>query len=854
MWQGRLALYGFIADEGNSESFIIRKPRGGEDFTDDNSNPGDASIITNNQLNENARMFHWDAGKILAERNISDTGNGDPRNIRAVELDFSDSSNINIDQYGVIRYLGQTIELNNSVPPLYFGIGEADLSEPAPEFCNPEEEIDECYRDEIVSFLSGRTGIIPVRDGLGQPRITDGDDSDIETIGINCFNVETGNGSFDNCQLKLGDIFNSAPSVSASPSVLSFDTGFQEYSRMFRTKSAVVYAGSNSGMLHAFHAGELIESGRNPFTGGDEILPFYNTGTGEEIFAFIPPTFSADSISEIDPHNHFQTINPLLDINPDNNFNADYRFGDFKNYILNRDIHRSFFDGTPIIQDVFIDVFIDGFTNGISTVPTANGRIESNGSEWHTVLLAGFRNGGGGYTALDITNIKCTVGEDSTDCGKLYPGGPEHATHLWTLFDSDFGNSWSNPRIRRVRLNTSDNTLTDRWVAFVGGGLDPDPDDNLTFGNAFYAIDIPTGQIIYKFHPSRSIPDNLGSDQETLSSQMVCELASDPRPFDLNSDGYEDLVYIGDTCGRVWRFDISQPLETNSSIGSTGITSDGNGIVTRGSAEITAPNWTASIAFCANDDANCRSDGEPVTPSINIEPIFFAPTIVINIIGERHVIFQTGNRRNPTDDSGGSRLYNFIDRYVPAFLAGGLNGSPITQELKTRQDIQDETLKFVRESETSNLFVSDSSNFRSVDGEFVVEFPDAGEKGIGTPIVLNRVLVFTSFSPPDLEETLPCEIDFGESRVFAVDFFTGESALTRIRGINETIDNLNSSHGGFSISEGIAANPTLSTTGGGTVILSISASGNPEQGGINFIFTEFTPLTPTQTLFWEEVL
>ena len=113
-------------------------------------------------------------------------------------------------------------------------------------------------------------------------------------------------------------------------------------------------------------------------------LPFFNEGSGKENFAFAPPTFLADSISE----NGADT--------PSGEDAPNFRFGDFKSFILENTEQRSFFDGSPAIGDVWID----GFTNGISSADEPDGEIAIDGSEWHTILVSGFRNGGGGITGV----------------------------------------------------------------------------------------------------------------------------------------------------------------------------------------------------------------------------------------------------------------------------------------------------------------------------------------------------------------------------------------------------------------------------------------------------------------------
>ena len=78
-----------------------------------------------------------------------------------------------------------------------------------------------------------------------------------------------------------------------------------------------------------------------------------------------------------------------------------------------------------------------------------------------------------------------------TSDNKFLSGGAGFPEHLWTTYDADFGNTWSQPFVGRVRLEISEgetSTFVDRYVYFVGGGLDPidtNPRDGVSKGNGF---------------------------------------------------------------------------------------------------------------------------------------------------------------------------------------------------------------------------------------------------------------------------------------------------------------------------------------------------------------------------------
>jgi len=772
----------------------------------------------------------------------------------------------------------------------------------------------ECLKDRTVDFMIGNTDILPVSDPMGDPTTVS---SGGNTIGFNCPDEVAGTGSFLQCSVRLGDIFHSTPVLVGSPSPLFFDSGFQAFAAKFLKRSAAVYTGANDGFLHSFHAGEFVNAGpgseqTNPFTLEDEAVPFFNEGSGLEVFGFAPPSFLRDSRSDNDPF--------IFDEgDPDQGPSPDYRVGDFKSFVIEESIQRAFFDGSPTIGDIWIDAYKNGIPedptlcadSGGITINTPDGNLDLCGREWHTMLISGFRNGGGGFTALDVTNFGCGRSDgvpnpDGTNKECLTPGtfltgngAPDYPAHLWTKFDTDFGNSWSRPVFGRIQLSVNDGinpaSIVDRWVVFVGGGKDPLDDDpregGVESGRGFYVIDIATGQTIFKFHPD----DPIDNDDNVIAntSDMVCEMSARVGVFDINADGFIDLVYGGDTCGRMWRFDVSLPLETSSSISQTGL---------NGTAVLEAPDWTGEVVFCTGDCTDgggnlqlppFTDDGNPNNDS-DLPSIYFAPTLVFDDAGQRHVIFVTGNRNNPTkiadfDDMGTSdpsddtpipgtfefgSLYNFIDSYVPAFLAGGAP-IPVSTPLKTEQQLVNDNQVIEIESfvggtippELKAFQVNPVASFDNARGEFVVRFPDnlvltdpKGEKGFGSPTVINRVLVFTTFAP-DQSNNNPCVAAFGEGRLFAIDFLTGEAALARIPGAQTTVLQGVTSQSdadqiaGVKVAEGIPSAAQITYGVRGSAILTIAFSGSPAAGGAQFLIWELPPFpSRTQTLFWEEII
>jgi type IV pilus assembly protein PilY1 len=300
----------------------------------------------------------------------------------------------------------------------------------------------------------------------------------------------------------LGDIFHSVPIVvgpalptyvdrtfdPASPTQLLTLAAAPDTYAAFRTGAAgtrkrLVLVGANDGMLHAFNGGT--------YNGGTGL---YDRGDGAELWAFIPP--------QMLPRLQYLAVNQG---------------------------HRYYVDGSPKVADVWLDANNDGIK-------------AADGSEWRTVLVGGFRQGGEGLYALDITDT-------------------QNPAFMWTFLTTGF--SWSEPAFAKIKVRIG-GRLVDRWVVFVGGGYDPA--GNL--GRRVHAIDIQTGLAIWQY---------------TTSSPV----AASPLVVDMDNDGYSDRVYVGTVGGDLLRLDVSAVGEA---AGGTDIDPAGGAMVA---------NWSGVVLFAA---------------------------------------------------------------------------------------------------------------------------------------------------------------------------------------------------------------------------------------------------------------
>ncbi len=151
-------------------------------------------------------------------------------------------------------------------------------------------------------------------------------------------------------------------------------------------------------------------------------------------------------------------------------------------------------------------------------------------------------------------------------------------------------------------------------------------------------------------------------------------------------------------------------------------------------------------------------------------------------------------------------------------------------------------------------------------GEFMVVFPgstntgdDKGEKGIGSPIVANRILVFSTFLP-DAQLENSCSAGPGIGNLFTLDYLTGRPALARLPGSDALLagqtDNQKADAAGMSVGVGLPSPASLTFGDRGSLVMTVAFTGS-EAGntGSQYLVLEIADFPQrTQTLYWEEII
>ncbi|MBK7368915.1 MAG: hypothetical protein IPJ04_13710 [Candidatus Eisenbacteria bacterium] len=192
------------------------------------------------------------------------------------------------------------------------------------------------------------------------------------------------------------------------------------------------------------------------------------------------------------------------------------------------------------------------------------------GGAWKTILVGGEGQGGNGLFAIDVTN-------------------PSSPSLMWEISPTALKGAYAPPTLVR------DRTLN-KQVLCIGTGYD--------------ASSAQTNLLV--FDPA----DGTLLRTIALGSAVTANKTTKATAFDSNFDGYDDLLYLGDLAGRLWRVNLT---------GST---------------------WSVSTFFTGT------------------QPIQAAPTVTTDALGRPMIYFGTGKFMTSGDASttGQQSIYGLVDK------------------------------------------------------------------------------------------------------------------------------------------------------------------------------------------------
>ncbi len=238
--------------------------------------------------------------------------------------------------------------------------------------------------------------------------------------------------------------------------------------------------------------------------------------------------------------------------------------------------------------------------NGVKHYVDGSPKAYITGSQ--KIIIFSLGKGGSHYYALDVTN-------------------PENPRFLWkigpeTTGFSKMGQTWSTPQIGKIKYKSGE-----KVVFFIGGGYDENQDGRVQAaedkkGRVVYLADLLTGEQVWRWDHARD-------------PNMKYSIPSDISSVDTNNDGYIDRFYVGDTGGRLWRFDISEPDPIA---------------------------WAGSILF--NSNAGITGGRQK---------IFSRPDVTLER-GYELVFFGTGDREHPDETKVMNQIYAVKDKGLKSTL------------------------------------------------------------------------------------------------------------------------------------------------------------------------------------------
>ena len=262
-----------------------------------------------------------------------------------------------------------------------------------------------------------------------------------------------------------------------------------------RDRQRVLLVGANDGMLHAFDAGKPDKSkSADPTTCSS---PF-DSGTGEELWAFVPPDML-----------------PRL-----------------KDALLS---HQYLVDGNTMVRDVWVDLNKD--------------QVKQK-EEFRTVAVVSERAGGTQYVALDVTDV--------TTPAMLWTFPPPCSEDARWMGQSWSDFAPRPPPIGPVKIQLDGGgkdplgrSYEERWIVMLNGGYDP----TLVAGRAMWMVDVWSGTVVWRLTDD----DFKAQNGYTAATSMFPVPAAaalidmgDPSLPRFDADGYFDTATWGDMGGSLF--------------------------------------------------------------------------------------------------------------------------------------------------------------------------------------------------------------------------------------------------------------------------------------------------------------
>lgn len=405
--------------------------------------------------------------------------------------------------------------------------------------------------------------------------------------------------------------------------------------------------------------------------------------------------------------------------------------------IISTNNTRTYFADGPISVDT---VFIpDGATPPVDRLEGVGARAQ---------IYVGMRRGGRFYYSLDVTD-------------------PDAPVYKWKITNTttgfaELGQSWSEARVAKVRINTCPGGADSLGICKVlvfGAGYDAAANDPITQGTAtmgrgIFIVDAITGELIWHTSPepfaSVSMPAGATYVQ---TSGMIYAIPADLSVIntDLDVQGLADRIYAADTGGNIWRVNISDADPSNWAVGQ---------LASLGGAGVDARKF------------------------------LFAPDVVAFDSTTDSVLIGSGDREQPFDTTIANRWYMIKDSHA-------INALPASPAI-TESNLVDLTSNLLQDPTATQAQI-DALNADLAAGSGWFIRLGTGEKAVTGATTLGGTTIFATNTPASVATPGTCTGSLGLALIYAVDFknatatidFNGDGVLS---GSERTIERVG---GGF---------------------------------------------------------
>ena len=333
-------------------------------------------------------------------------------------------------------------------------------------------------------------------------------------------------------------------------------------------------------------------------------------------------------------------------------------------------------------------------------------------------IFFGQRRGGNHYFAMDVTD------RNTPKLMWVIDGGVGDFKEL--------SNTWSNIQIKKVLVKSNE-----VYVGVFGGGYDIDQDSNAIrtkddIGRAVYLVDALTGKRLWW-------AGGAGSGADLEMPFMDYSIPGKLTAVDVRQDGYLDRMYFGDMGGQLWRIDILPgrlPADGFTTITSGQRIADLSDDTKEGNRRFF---YSPDVAFIAEEGA----------------PPYLALAVA------------SGYRAHPLNKTIEDRIYMIKDTFLytpPPLNAYGALGTGVTEA-----DLYDASENIIGQGDVDQQALA-VGELDGKDGWFIIldesDGSFVGEKGLSELLIIDGLVVATTYVPPSSSTAVACEPTDGSGYVY----------------------------------------------------------------------------------------